>query len=363
MGIGQQHERRGRGGGGVALNRLVVSVDACGFGRLGMLAKKRLRQAMYAAYAEACEAVGVRAGDIHQEDRGDGILAALGPAVPPADMAGPWLDTLHQSVREHNQSGGVPLRLRVAMHAGLVAHDGKGLVGNAVDLTCRLCDSQAARRIIDDTGADLVLVVSDALYRTVIREGGRYIEPDHYTPARVTNKETDQTAWFHIPRQGPPPPPTETGKTATPPEPDDGASYDVFVAYGSGDVAWVRAFAGWLAARGVRVAYDELLARPGGVRVHTLESAIRDAAHGLLVFSSDVGDDGWVRREYAALMGRSIENEAQRFIPVLVGDPGTPLKLPEFADVLYPADFRGADEATYERMGEQIVRVVRRNPG
>ncbi|MGP4114937.1 toll/interleukin-1 receptor domain-containing protein [Streptomyces sp. 4N509B] len=143
----------------------------------------------------------------------------------------------------------------------------------------------------------------------------------------------------------------------------DEAAYDVFVAYGSGDAAWVRAFAGRLAARGVRVAYDELLARPGGVRVHTLERAIREAAHGLLVFGPGVWDDGWVRREYAALMRRSIENEAQRFVPVLVGDPDAPLELPEFAEVLYPADFRGVDEATYERLCEQISRVVREGPG
>lgn len=143
------------------------------------------------------------------------------------------------------------------------------------------------------------------------------------------------------------------------PDGDGGGSYDVFVTYGGADAAWVRSFAGRLAAQGVRVAYDELLARPGGVRVHTLERAIRDAAHGLLVFSPDVWDDGWVRLEYAALMQRSIENETQRFVPVLVGDPDAPLELPEFVDVLYPADFRGADEATYERLCDQIVSVVR----
>jgi hypothetical protein len=72
MGIGQQHERRGRGGGGVALNRLVVSVDACGFGRLGMLAKKRLRQAMYAAYAGHAPQLGRRRGADLITDPSDG---------------------------------------------------------------------------------------------------------------------------------------------------------------------------------------------------------------------------------------------------------------------------------------------------
>jgi TIR domain len=163
--------------------------------------------------------------------------------------------------------------------------------------------------------------------------------------------------------QGQEPEPEPEPSRSDPDGDGSGGSYDVFVSYGGGDAAWVRSFAGRLAAQGVRVAYDELLARPGGVRVHTLEGAIRDAAHGLLVFSPDVWDDGWVRREYAVLMQRSIENEAQRFVPVLVGDPDAPLELPGFVEVLYRADFRGADEATYERLCEEIIRVVRGDPG
>ncbi|MEO3843799.1 toll/interleukin-1 receptor domain-containing protein [Streptomyces sp. B22F1] len=157
--------------------------------------------------------------------------------------------------------------------------------------------------------------------------------------------------------------------TAPSPEPAPAAAadpaadppYDVFIAYADTDAPWVRDFAAFLTARGVRVAYDELLAQPGGVRVHTLERAIRDAAHGLLVFGPGMRDDGWVRREYAALMRRSLENEAQRFVPVLIGDPGESLDLPEFAEVLYPADFRGADEAAYDRLCEQISRAVLTN--
>ncbi|MQY15782.1 hypothetical protein SRB5_59730 [Streptomyces sp. RB5] len=153
---------------------------------------------------------------------------------------------------------------------------------------------------------------------------------------------------------------TPSPEPAPAPAPAD-PPYDVFIAYADTDAPWVRDFAARLTARGVRVAYDELLAQPGGVRVHTLERAIRDAAHGLLVFGPGVRDDGWVRREYAALMRRSLENEAQRFVPVLIGDPGEPLDLPEFAEVLYPADFRGADDAAYDRLCEQITRAVLTN--
>jgi hypothetical protein len=189
-----------------AVNRLVVYGDICGSGRLGMAAKHQTRAGMYAAFAEAFDAVGVTAGEIHQEDRGDGILAALDPGVPPAPMVGRWVDTLYECLREHNTGHAARLRMRVAMHVGPVAHDGMGLVGRAVDLTCRLCDSPVAKAVADRAGAfDLLYVVSDWLYTHVVREGGRHIEPDHYRSARVGHKETDELAWFHVPRLSEPP--------------------------------------------------------------------------------------------------------------------------------------------------------------
>ncbi|MCQ0025047.1 hypothetical protein M4914_20310 [Streptomyces somaliensis DSM 40738] len=195
-----------------AIHRLVVYGDACASGTLGIDAKKRMRAAMYASFGEAYAAVGVEPGHVHQEDRGDGILAALRPDVPPTLMVGRWIDTLYESLREHNAGRDPRLRLRVGMNAGLVLDDGEGLVGRAVDLACRLCDSPAAKEVMaraDD--ADLLVVVSGWLYDNVVSEGGRYVEPGHYRPARVRVKETDETAWFHIPRRSAPPLPGGPG--------------------------------------------------------------------------------------------------------------------------------------------------------
>ncbi|GAA4896522.1 hypothetical protein ACFPM3_13960 [Streptomyces coeruleoprunus] len=189
-----------------AIHRLVVFGDACESGTLGMEAKRRMRAAMYEAFGEAYASVGVEPGTVHQEDRGDGILGALRPDVPPTLMVGRWVDTLYESLREHNQGRERPLRLRVGMNAGLVLDDGRGLVGRAVDLACRLCDSPVAKRIMATAqDADLLVVVSGWLYDNVVSEGGRYVEPGHYRPARVRTKETDETAWFHVPRRPAPP--------------------------------------------------------------------------------------------------------------------------------------------------------------
>ncbi|MDQ0845763.1 hypothetical protein [Streptomyces sp. V1I6] len=193
-----------------AVNRLVVFGDACGSGRMGLDAKRRMRAAMYGAFAEAYASVGVEVDRVHQEDRGDGILAALDPGVPPTLMVGTWLDMLFQSLREHNAGSADRLRLRIGMNAGPVLDDGRGLVGRAVDVAARLCDSPVARRTMElAPGSDLLLVVSDWLYANVVAEGGRYVEPETYRSARVRLKETDETAWFHIPRLPAPPLPED----------------------------------------------------------------------------------------------------------------------------------------------------------
>ncbi|SEC23555.1 hypothetical protein [Streptomyces sp. TLI_105] len=200
------------------IHRFVVFGDICGSGTLGMAEKELHRAAMYAAFDEAYGSVGVEPGTFHQEDRGDGILAALRPDVPPTLMVGRWIDTLYESLRAHNTGRNRRLRLRIGMNAGLVAQDGHGLVGRAVDLAARLCDSAPAKRIMAESPeVDLLVVVSDWLYGNVVAEGGRYVEPTHYRPARIRSKETDETAWFHVPRRTAPP---LTGAEGEPPAPE-----------------------------------------------------------------------------------------------------------------------------------------------
>ncbi|WP_208853328.1 hypothetical protein [Streptomyces albofaciens] len=200
-----------------ALHRLVVSGDVCGSGRLGLRAKLRMREAMYDVFEAGFAAVGVTEESFHLEDRGDGVLVALDPRVPSAQLVGPWLEGVYQRLRQVNEGRAEPLRLRVAMHAGPVARDEKGLAGRAVDLACRLCDSDTARSVMRLADrAPLLFVVSDSLYRDVVAEGGTCIEPEHYRRARVSEKETEEEAWFHVPRLPSPPLPDETAQEAPP---------------------------------------------------------------------------------------------------------------------------------------------------
>jgi hypothetical protein len=128
---------------------------------------------MYDLFEEALLGCG-----IHEQyrdplvDRGDGVLALLYPVdeVPKTLLFNAFVPTLSRLLVEHN--AGWPLqrlRMRAAVHAGEVHYDRQGQFGEALDVTFRLLDAPEVKNWLTKSNAPLVLVVSDYIYRTVIR--------------------------------------------------------------------------------------------------------------------------------------------------------------------------------------------------
>ncbi|ONK10692.1 hypothetical protein [Streptomyces sp. MP131-18] len=202
-----------------AVYRLVVCGDVKDSGRLNLGAKLRMRESLYQVFQDALDAVDVGPEQVDVIDRGDGLLLSFEPGVPPALIAGVWLEEVRQGLIERRPVLHDRLRMRLAMHQGPVSHDGRGPVGRAVDLACRLCDCDPARRVLDASDSDLVLVVSDPFHGAVIADsvGERFVEPEAYRPFRVSVKETDEIAWFRVPGLPVPPDLTGGGGTGTAP--------------------------------------------------------------------------------------------------------------------------------------------------
>ncbi|WP_063804121.1 CHAT domain-containing protein [Streptomyces bungoensis] len=177
----------------------VICVDAGGFGRYGDADVPRMRARMYRVLEAAFAHASVERDALHLEDRGDGVLAAVASGIAPSRLLGPWLVEVYERLRHENRDLRVPLGLRIGMHVGPVLHDARGVSGRAVDLACRLADSAVARRLLATEGVDLVLVISESLYEDVVRSGGRFIEPAHFSPAPVRLKDGEVTAWCHLP--------------------------------------------------------------------------------------------------------------------------------------------------------------------
>jgi hypothetical protein len=136
------------------------------------------------------------------EDRGDGMIILIPARVSKADILDPLIPTLAAIVQHHNATTPVSqrIRLRIAVHAGEIHHDATGWVGTDLNLACRLVNSPALYRKLQQTPtADLVVAVSDAIYHGIVQHAYRRISPATYTPTQVTIKEVDTRAWIHTP--------------------------------------------------------------------------------------------------------------------------------------------------------------------
>ena len=70
-------------------------------------------------------------------------------------------------------------------------------------------------------GEHLAFIVSDEIYRGIIRHEYRFIDASTFRPVRLSRKELDTTAWVHVPGYPAPPglPPAETAPPPKGPDP------------------------------------------------------------------------------------------------------------------------------------------------
>jgi hypothetical protein len=101
---------------------------------------------------------------------------------------------LHRLLTDHNADHAeYAFQLRVAVHAGEVHYDEWGQYGEALDITCLLLDAPEFRRALTNNSAPLMLVVSDDIYRTIVRH--RYDEIDDRTYRPIVQIEVDGVAY------------------------------------------------------------------------------------------------------------------------------------------------------------------------
>lgn len=184
--------------------RTALAVDIEGSTTRTNRAKAVLREAMYALMAEAMAANGIGDDDLDPlVDRGDSVLALIRPAdrVPKTLLLGAVIPHLGRLLVRHNdRHPEAPLRLRSVVHAGEVHFDRRGQYGEMLDVTFRLLDAPEVKLALRHAAGPLVLVVSDDLYRSVVRHGYEGIAPLSFAPlVRVRVADVPRQGWLHVP--------------------------------------------------------------------------------------------------------------------------------------------------------------------
>jgi class 3 adenylate cyclase len=213
----------------------MIVVDVVGFSRRDDRFQRKIREALRDVLVDAFTEAGVSVEHVVTEDRGDGKLMLIPADVSAYQLIDPLVARIAVGLRQHNSvsSDDARIRLRMALHQGMVQRDADGWVGSDLNTTFRLVDSEPLRAaVVEHPEASLVLIVSESIYQSIVRHGHGAIEPETYHQVSVDNKETSTVAWIHVSaghqpreRSGQPRPDAPRGGGG-------GASFGTVVAFG-----------------------------------------------------------------------------------------------------------------------------------
>jgi hypothetical protein len=188
----------------VAVHRIIIVVDVEGFGdsRRILPCQLSVRRGLYGALRKAFDAIGVPWDLCYREDRGDGVLILAPGHIPKAPFVVSLPNALASAVRTHNVTHGIweRIRLRMALHAGEVAHDENGVTAAAVTLAFRLLDAHPLKDALAHSTGVLAMITSAWFFDEVVRNSPD-ANPTTFRPVPVVVKETATVGWIALPDQ------------------------------------------------------------------------------------------------------------------------------------------------------------------
>ncbi len=243
------------------LNCSVLFTDVAGFGdpKRNDGDREAVRKALYEISRSALEASGVPWAECYYEDRGDGTVIVVPPAIATVRVVDPLIPELASRLRQHNRhaSDVVQIQLRVALHVGPVGRDAEGLTGEAVIIAARILDAPVLKARLAADRADLMFAASDYVYDHVIRHCVGRVDSAAFEHVDYQVKKTRVSAWVHLAGEAVSPPRPGSSPGANQPAPS-GAGTD------PGDNGQPPTSSGWAGPRPVAAPLGRLPAEVRG---------------------------------------------------------------------------------------------------
>lgn len=196
---------------GLPVPRTIIAVDIESSTTRPNPIKGELRSKSYELFDAALCSAGIHKRYRDQfVDRGDGALALIHPVEQASKvlLLSRALPALDQLLTDYNAS--LPrlsrpvrqLRIRVVVHTGEVHYDANGCFGEALDVAFRLLDAPPVKKVLRAAASPLVLVVSEDIFRSVVRQSYDGIDQDTFQPlVRVRVAGDRYRGWIHSPSE------------------------------------------------------------------------------------------------------------------------------------------------------------------
>ncbi|MFD7694527.1 hypothetical protein [Streptomyces sp. NPDC059374] len=182
--------------------RLLLAVDAKGYGGVDVLTQRQFQEAIQRLLAEAAEAAGLERERWDTQEGGDSVLAVLPDGASEPALVDPFMRRLDAGLRAFNH-GRLPeawLRLRAAVHFGTASPAPAGFVGRAPVETGRILDSAPLRSALAAVpDACLAVAVSATVFNDVVGEAYTTFRAQEFREVRIAEKEYAGRAWIWVP--------------------------------------------------------------------------------------------------------------------------------------------------------------------
>ncbi|MDX3850254.1 hypothetical protein [Streptomyces sp. AK02-01A] len=235
-----ENDGEGRGGMGVFGRRLLLAVDARGYGGADAVTQGEFQEAITRLLHEAADAARLDRSRWMTQEGGDSLFAVLPEGASEPALVDTFMRVLDFGLRtfNRNREPHARLRLRAAVHFGPASPGANGFTGPAPVELGRILDCAALRAALAQApGACLAVGVSKPVFRDVVKEEAyTSVRADEFRQVRVKEKEYEGSAWIWVPGAdvrrldlGPEPEPgPEPGETAR------GDAYTMHVSSGGG---------------------------------------------------------------------------------------------------------------------------------
>ncbi|MEV6636811.1 hypothetical protein AB0M54_39360 [Actinoplanes sp. NPDC051470] len=189
--------------GRVAMGRRpLVSVDAKGYGSATGRRQVAWQVGLTDMLAASAEAAGLRRAEWACQQGGDGELAVLPADEPENVLIDDFPRELADQLADFNEDrrDDARLRLRLAIHHGVVEPAANGYAGAGAVVVSRLVDAPATRAAqVAAPRADLVVILSNPVFVDTVAQGHTALRPGRFRRVVVTNKEFSEDAWLYVP--------------------------------------------------------------------------------------------------------------------------------------------------------------------
>jgi hypothetical protein len=189
--------------------RALLTVDAEGYSRNRDAELPGLHTEIRHAVERACERSGLcdtwRGARVVQST-GDGLFAVL-PSEAMTALIYPFADRLQDALADSApqlRASGLTLRLRVALHVGLVddEHPVTAGISTATNDVSRLLDCEPVRAALSDSDPNVTfaaVIVSAEAFDMFVQGGHTGVHPSRFTQVRAQVKQFDRRAYLYVP--------------------------------------------------------------------------------------------------------------------------------------------------------------------